>query len=244
MDLDKVSLNIIVQFCKGTLRKKSAFFVFIMFILISETDSYSQNSLLFQDEKHITVIEEIYESKKNIYENPLSDESTTDFIMKTDFKKRDLIYDIIYNDTNKNSKDSAITFKMKKNPWKAVLYSAILPGLGQFYNESYWKIPIVVGVGGYLGYIIVKNHSDYLEYRDLYAESQTPEDPEGDSRLKEFREFYRNQRDQFLLYFTFFYVITAVDAYVDANLFDFDVSDYIRLSAFRKNSILNLNIGF
>jgi hypothetical protein len=164
--------------------------------------------------------------------------------MKSDFKKRNLIFDIIYNDTNKNSKDSTITFKMKKNPWKAVLYSALLPGLGQLYNESYWKIPIVVGIGGYLGYVIVTNHSDYLDYRDLYAASQTPENPDGDSRLKEFREFYRNQRDQFLLYFTFFYVITAVDAYVDANLFDFDVSDYIRLSAFRKNSILNLNIGF
>lgn len=215
-----------------------------MLILISVSDSYSQNRLLYQDEKYITFPGESYECKKSDYKNPLSDKSKSDFIMKSDFKKRDLIYYIICNDTNKNSKDSAITFKMKKNPWKAVLYSALLPGLGQFYNESYWKIPIVVGLGGYLGYIIVKNHSDYLDYRDFYAESQTTEDPDGDSRLKEFREFYRNQRDQFLLYFTFFYAITAVDAYVDANLFDFDVSDYIRLSAFRKSSILNLNIGF
>ena len=215
-----------------------------MFFLIPGTGSYSQNKLFLQDGKYISVPEESYESRKSLCENLLSDESPADFIMKSDFKKRNLIFDIIYNDTNKNSKDSTITFKMKKNPWKAVLYSALLPGLGQFYNESYWKIPIVVGIGGYLGYVIVTNHSDYLDYRDLYAASQTPENPDGDSRLKEFREFYRNQRDQFLLYFTFFYVITAVDAYVDANLFDFDVSDYIRLSAFKKNSIINLNIGF
>lgn len=30
-----------------------------------------------------------------------------------------------------------------KNPLKASLYSAVLPGLGQTYNEQYWKVPIV-----------------------------------------------------------------------------------------------------
>ncbi len=30
-------------------------------------------------------------------------------------------------------------------PAKAAFYSAILPGLGQYYNKSYWKIPLVYG---------------------------------------------------------------------------------------------------
>lgn len=244
MDLHKVLLNIIIQFCKGTLRKKSAFFILLIFILIFGSDSFSQGRLSYPDKKFVFLSEENFRNYENSKKNLLSDKSIIDFNTKSDFKKRDLIYNIINFDTLKNPKDSIITFKMKKNPWKAVLYSALLPGLGQFYNESYWKIPIVAVAGGYLGYIIVKNHSDFLEYRDLYAESQTPEKPDGDTRLKEFREFYRNQRDQFLLYFLFFYVITAVDAYVDANLFDFDVSDYMMLSAFRNNSILNLSIGF
>ena len=33
----------------------------------------------------------------------------------------------------------------KPNPNRAVLYSAIIPGLGQFYNKKYWKLPIVDG---------------------------------------------------------------------------------------------------
>ncbi|HMU07571.1 MAG TPA: DUF5683 domain-containing protein, partial [Kaistella sp.] len=32
---------------------------------------------------------------------------------------------------------------VKYNPTKAGLYSAVLPGLGQYYNKKYWKIPIV-----------------------------------------------------------------------------------------------------
>lgn len=217
-----------------------------MFIFIFGTDSFSQNGLHNSDDKIFSVFGDYSENRNSVNGKILSEKYITDinFNMKSDFKKRNLLYDMIYFDTIKNSKDTIVSFKMKKNPWKAVLYSALLPGLGQFYNESYWKIPVVAIAGGYLGYIIVKNHSDFLDYRDLYTASQTPENPDGNSRLKDFREFYRNQRDQFFLYFLFFYVITAVDAYVDANLFDFDVSDYMRLSALSKNGILNLNIGF
>src|SRR5436190_20032898 len=43
-------------------------------------------------------------------------------------------------------------FKMKKKPWVAVLLSAALPGAGQFYNGSYWKVPVILGFAGYFGY--------------------------------------------------------------------------------------------
>lgn len=247
MDLIKVLLNIVIQFFKGTLKNKSAFFFIPLIIIISGADSFSQDSAIESDKFGICDYESRPACLKQEFKNGKSGFLYNKFLPEPEnsvFRKRDLMYGIINLDTSKKSNDTVITFRMKKNPWKAVLYSAILPGLGQFYNESYWKIPVVVAVGGYLGYVIVKNHGDYLDYRDLYAESQTPQNPDGDLRLKEFREFYRNQRDQFLLYFTFFYVITAVDAYVDANIYDFDVSDYMRLSVFKKNSILSLNIGF
>jgi len=134
-------------------------------------------------------------------------------------------------------------FKMTKSPLKAVLFSAVLPGAGQFYNKSYWKIPIIWGIGGYFAYEVVRNNTYYLDYRDQYVNSQTPSNPSGDSRLKTLREFYRDQRDQFIFYFGVLYLINLVDAYVDAHLFDFDVSDRIKLGMIEKGKLVNLKIG-
>jgi hypothetical protein len=157
------------------------------------------------------------------------------------FSKLNLENEIL-NDTSKKNTGSD-KFKMRKSPWKALLYSAILPGAGQFYNESYWKIPVIAVIGGYLGYVIIRNNNKFIDYRDLYANSQTSENPEGNLIYKEYREFYRNQRDQFILYFGFLYLINLVDAYVDAQLFDFDVSDKVKFKL-SINTSLNLNVNF
>lgn len=135
-------------------------------------------------------------------------------------------------------------FQMKKSPWKAVAFSAILPGAGQFYNESYWKIPIVWGIGGYFGYVYFKNNGEYNDYKEQYANSQTSENPDGDLRLKELREFYRDQRDLFLFYFGILYFANLVDAYVDAHLADFDVSENIQMSLLSKGNLINFKVKF
>lgn len=153
-----------------------------------------------------------------------------------------LNFDIL-KDSSKSS-DTNITFRMRKSPWKSVLYSALLPGLGQYYNETYWKIPIVAIAGGYLGYVIIKNNNKFSDYKDSYSNSITPENPQGDLNLKSYREFYRDQRDQFILYFGLFYLINLADAYVDAHLYDFDVTEKIKLTPFQKGNLLNLNIDF
>ncbi len=116
-------------------------------------------------------------------------------------------------------------FRMKKKPWLAVLLSAGLPGAGQYYNQSYWKIPIIDGFVGYFVYEYIREDKNFRDYRDQYAASQTPQFPEGDDNLKTLREFYRSQRNNFTWYFLIVYFINLVDAYVDAELFDFDVKD-------------------
>ena len=58
-----------------------------------------------------------------------------------------------------------------KSPTKAMLMSAVLPGLGQFYNKSYWKIPIIYGLAGYFVYEIKQNDKSYRYYRGLFSES-------------------------------------------------------------------------
>lgn len=164
-------------------------------------------------------------------------------------KSGELLKDTIIEKTLKKSsteseKKKSVKFEMKKSPWKAVFLSAILPGLGQVYNESYWKLPIVAVVSGSLAYYFFYNNSKYLDYRDLYAESQTTLNPYGDERYKRLRESYRDARDQNLLYFMMFYLVNLADAYVDAHLYDFNVSSKMKIGMLQKGNLINLKINF
>lgn len=159
--------------------------------------------------------------------------------------RKDIIRDSLLNKAGTESKKKTnVKFEMKKSPWKAVVFSAILPGLGQAYNESYWKLPIVAVAGGTLGYYIFYNNSKYIDYRDKYAETQTVVNPNGDERYKRLRESYRDLRDTYLLYFAIFYMINLADAYVDAHLYDFNVSEKIKVGLMQKGSLLNFKISF
>ena len=154
--------------------------------------------------------------------------------------------DTLKKDTTAISRSSDKKFRMKKSPWLAVGFSAVLPGLGQLYNQSYWKVPIILGLSAYLGYQFYDNHKKYADYRDQYAATQSPENPFGDESLKDLREFYRGERDDFVWYFTIVYVINLVDAYVDAHLFDFDVREekIERFGKVDKEYKLNVKVNF
>jgi len=102
--------------------------------------------------------------------------------------------------------------------------SAILPGAGQVYNESYWKVPIVLGLGIYFISNWLDNNRRYLDYRDQYAASRARTSG-GDSHLLAVREFYKDERDSFAWYFLILYFANIADAYVDASLYDFSVGD-------------------
>lgn len=58
----------------------------------------------------------------------------------------------------------------KPLPSKALWYAALCPGLGQFYNRKYWKLPIVAsGVVG-LAYAISWNGKYYVAYTNAYRD--------------------------------------------------------------------------
>jgi hypothetical protein len=149
-------------------------------------------------------------------------------------------------DTGVTKKSVKKEFHMKKSPRLAVLFSAAMPGAGQFYNQSYWKVPVFIGLTSYLGYEYFDNNKTYHNYRDQYATSQILYPPYGDLSLQSLREFYRNQRDDFLWYFMIVYVVNLVDAYIDAHLFDFNVKeDKIgSLKLIDKKFILNFKLNF
>lgn len=123
-------------------------------------------------------------------------------------------------DTNPILSDSG--FVMQKSPMGAMLRSAVLPGWGQFYNESYWKIPIVWGVSAWFIYLWTDRNDNYQLYKDLYNKSLS-ESSNGNSQYKRARDFYRDDRDLYAIYIGLTYFLNLIDAYVDAHLFDFDV---------------------
>ena len=118
------------------------------------------------------------------------------------------------------------TFVMEKSAWGAVLRSAIIPGFGQFYNESYWKVPVVWGFIGYFAYVWIDNNKSYKSYSVRYSETllNDPRNTELLNGLKEYRDIYRDQRDEFAIYIGLTYFLQLVDAFVDAHLFDFNVT--------------------
>jgi hypothetical protein len=119
-------------------------------------------------------------------------------------------------------------FVMQKSPWGAVLRSAVLPGFGQFYNESYWKIPIIWGAGALLISGWVYNNNLYKDNKDLFINT-------GQTIYQYRRDFYRNQRDNFSIYLVVLYILNLVDAYVDAQLYDFTVEEDFITGSSRAN---------
>ncbi len=115
-----------------------------------------------------------------------------------------------------------------KSPGIAMLASAILPGAGQLYNESYWKVPAVMGFGLYFA-------SQYFHYNRLANDARDKyygsiDDGTGGDQLQlRLREYYKDQRDSFAWYFVILYLVNIADAYVDASLYDFDVGDDLSL---------------
>lgn len=142
--------------------------------------------------------------------------------------------------TKKADKPPAkIEKKPKAQPAKQALRWAIIPGGGQIYNRRYWKLPIVyAGLGG-LGYWYVSSRSAYVCYRKAYSAAVDtdptttyicPRDPLASSRVLLLqRNYYRSQSEYALLGGLLFYALTMADAFVDAHLKTFDMSDDLSL---------------
>lgn len=134
--------------------------------------------------------------------------------------------------------------KKVKSPTLAMLLSAVLPGSGQFYNESYWKLPIIFGLGGYWGYEWVQMNNEFKTYKLKYSESLVRFPTSGNYQYKNLRDFYRGERDKFAWYLGVLYVLNIVDAYVDASLFEFSVNDDLGSSQLPTQVNLKLKIFF
>jgi hypothetical protein len=160
-------------------------------------------------------------------------------------------------DSSKIMRDSLGT-RARAN--RAALLSAILPGAGQFYNKKYWKIPILYAGFIVLGYTIEFNNTNYKTFKIAYqyrvdGDSTTIDDyeniyPEADALFVR-KNYYRRTRDLLWIITAGVYVLNIIDAYVDAHLSDFDISDDLSLRtqpglqfAFDKRPIPSLSLTF
>lgn len=123
-------------------------------------------------------------------------------------------------------------------PKKATNFSTILPGLGQIYNKRYWKLPIIYGTLGTIGYFISYNNKKYQQYRNAYLLKKSfPEDFLEDKLAIEISEenllrgvdYYRRNRDLLMILLVGFYGLQILDAHVDAHLMDFEINEDISL---------------
>lgn len=114
------------------------------------------------------------------------------------------------------------------NPKKSGLYSAILPGSGQFYNRQYWKIPIIyVGVG-VAGYFIADNLKQYRHWRQIYIArlqgDRSDNLPYSDGDIKTLQDSYNKYLNMTVLLTAVGYTLQIIDAITFAHLKNFDIS--------------------
>jgi hypothetical protein len=121
------------------------------------------------------------------------------------------------------------------NPRKALLYAAVLPGLGQIYNKKYWKLPLVYGGFFGLGHAIDFYQDGYTKYRAEYfavLESGSNVGPSGftKSQLETIVNRYRRERDFMIILTGGMYLLQIIDAHVDAHLKEFDLNPNLQVS--------------
>lgn len=117
-----------------------------------------------------------------------------------------------------------------KNPKKAVLLSLIIPGAGQVYNEKVWKLPLLYGGVATSVYFLEFNNRRYQQFLAALEIVRDGVEPSPFPNLNEDGiirnvNYWRRNRDAMYMVFGAIYALGAVDAFVDAHLSSFDVSD-------------------
>jgi len=151
------------------------------------------------------------------------------------FKKEPMSPDTIVLKEKKKGVVYRVFHKGYPNPRTAALLSFVLPGAGQAYNKKWWKVPLVWGALGGIGYFTFDTQNTYHELRDAYktiVNGGTPEAPYDGfdaPRLRSYRDTFRGYTEKWYLALGVTYLLVVTDAFVDAHLARFDVSDDLSL---------------
>lgn len=165
--------------------------------------------------------------------------------------------DSITIDSASLSKALAPKALRKKRNWatwrpdtkRAMWLALVLPGAGQIYNRKYWKLPIIYG--GFVGcaYAMSWTNQMYHDYSQAYLDIMD-DDPNTQSynqflhlgaqidasNIERYKEIFRKRKDRYrrwrdmsMFVMIGVYAFSVIDAYVDASLSEFDISDDLSL---------------
>jgi hypothetical protein len=155
-----------------------------------------------------------------------------------------------------------VRHKFKAEPLRATMLAIAFPGLGQVYNRKYWKIPLVYAGFGAVIYSISFNSKNFNLYMKAYQDftdaipdtksylkliladpstydpvlfpktavpSSTQYYKDGMLRMV---DYYKRYRDLSYIGIGVWYLISILDANVDASLFNYDVTPNLDLTVF------------
>lgn len=124
------------------------------------------------------------------------------------------------------AKIDTIDYLTMKNPIRASLYSAIFPGMGQIYNDKWWKAPLVWGILGTGAGFIIHYNNQYKEFRGYYLDKlygYPLENPTLNNmsveQLANIQDDRKRSRDYAIALTALGYILNIVDATVDAHLY-------------------------
>ncbi len=136
----------------------------------------------------------------------------------------------------KVEEDSVVMKYNTLTPKRVSMYAALIPGMGQYKNRQYWKMPIVYVGLGVATYFVIDNRKEYNFYRSIYA-GRLSNDPEAFQKMPEYnmetirraRDFYRKNMEMSVIFGVLGYGVQIIDALIFAHLKDYDISDDLSL---------------
>ena len=174
------------------------------------------------------------------------DSYENDSLNTTKFDSLSVVVDTTFSEKKALKQDWST---WRPDPQRALWLALVIPGGGQIYNRKYWKLPIVYG--GFIGclYAMNWNNTMYKDYSQAYLDLMD-NDPgtqsynqflhlgmqitsANEDRYKDIfkkrKDKYRRWRDLSFFVMIGVYALSVIDAYVDAELSEFDISDDLSL---------------
>jgi hypothetical protein len=177
--------------------------------------------------------------------------SADSIIIQTDAQQDSAI--VLYADSIQRSIEDTLNLdrfnNWKPDPIRAMWLALVVPGGGQIYNRKYWKLPIVYG--GVVGciYALGWNSQMLRDYSQAYQDI-TDTDPTTNSHMEMLplgynitgreehfksvflrkKSTYRRYRDLSIFCIAGVYLLSIVDAFVDAELSTFDIGTDLSLT--------------